>query len=108
MASRLTSGSSRSTNKVDPPRSANSTVTVLRTAAPVVVGVGEGNVPPTGAPHWSQNRAPAASSAPHDGHGTATGDPQDEQNRAPSRFSIPHSRHFTPQTVEHFARCHHR
>src|SRR3954469_25151306 len=77
---------------VDPARSANTTVTVLR--APVAVDASSAT--PTGAPQASQKRAPGPCSASHVVQRSTSRSPHDAQKRAPSRFASPQLPHTMP------------
>ena len=93
MKRRADSGSRRSCSAVDPTRSANTIVTVLRVSA---IGVGPMRwtplafdslrAPLVGAPHSSQNLAVGRSSAPQLEHPRLSGAAHSSQNFAPGRF----------------------
>ena len=53
----------------------------------------------TGAPHWSQKRAPASSGLPQEAHAWASRVPQPLQNLLPGRLSAPHCGHATGEVV---------
>src|SRR3954454_18396881 len=106
MTSRVVSASVRSPKPVEPPRSLNTTVTVLRTAPVWVCAsacAGEATAPrllDVGVPHWSQNLARAASSVPQVAHRSPNAAPHALQKRAPSRFAAWHCVHSTaPDSV---------
>ena len=88
MTARAVSASTRSPNPVDPPRSQNIAVTVLRTAA-------GGGAAASVVPQPSQKRAVAVTSRAHCGQCRANGDPQSAQNDASGRFSAPQPSHAT-------------
>ena len=99
MAARADSASTRSPKPVDPPRSQNIAVTVLRTAsagAAVGVAAEEGGAAATGVPQLSQNRASVASARAQAAHRRISATPQDAQNEASSRRSAPHALQCTP------------
>ena len=85
---RATSASVRSPKPVEPPRSAKSTVTVLRTRAASEPRAAD--VAVADAPHSSQNFSFGSSSASQFEQRRARGDPHSPQKRAPSRFVSPH------------------
>src|SRR5262245_61528855 len=81
----------RSSNAVEPTRSANTTVTTLRPAA----GDETAGALSAGAPHSSQKRKPGESSTPQAAHRAARGLPQNPQNLALARFGCRHAAQST-------------
>src|SRR5262249_55119539 len=98
------SGSSASISAVEPLRSANNAVMILRsplrlswaadslpTPSPVVNVDGPTDAGVVkGVPQSPQNCSFARLEAPHLGHATGIGTPQAAQNFRPSRLSLPH------------------
>src|SRR3972149_2021589 len=115
---RASSGSASASNSIEPLRSANSTVTSLRSPsnAPLEVRIFsarccgvyafgapkrcdeaeiDGTVDPAGWAHSEQNFALGESWAPQLVHTRAKGAAHSSQNFAPARFSCWHFKHFT-------------
>src|SRR5262245_4016690 len=92
MKRRTDSASRRSWSAVEPIRSANTIVTVLRAAVFSAAAAGEAA---SGAPHSPQNFMPGVDSVPHAGQRAASGCPQPPQKRWPGGFASPQLVQFT-------------
>src|SRR5207248_4543159 len=88
------SGSSSEASSVDAVRSANRTVTTLRSStwrssAGLAGGAGE-TVASNAAPQFPQKRKPGGLVAPHTRHVALSALPHDPQKRNPAGFAVPH------------------
>src|SRR6185369_4308561 len=103
MNERTDSGSRRSCSAVEPARSANRIVTILRasdcgvgTAAWPALMIGGAAClggPPIGVPHSLQKREPGGGVTPQPGHAIASLAPQSLQKADPAGGSWPHCAH---------------